>query len=481
VAKVPKSRRYFSRKPEHKKDSDSQPLPRIRVKIESLGFNGFGFAQHEIVGSYPKKMLFVPNTLPGDLIEAEVIANESYSIYARTIEIIESAPQRQEPDCEAFGHLKLCGGCDWLMLSYDGQIETKLDLFKSFFDKLDPNSPPQLSITPSPLTRHYRNRSYMPVAQDDKGITFGMYQRWSHKVVAHRQCLLHPPVFDEIGRMVMDWAQKAKVAAYNETSHSGVLRHIGFRISELDGSMLLILVTRGSKLPFSNLFVKIVREQFPQVCGIIQNINRRPGNVILGDEEKILWGVPYLPEVTSGIRLRVHYRSFLQVNSKVATLMYEHIAGLIEAEDRVIDAYCGIGSIALRIAGRARQVTGIEEVPAAVADAIANARMNDITNARFICGKVEDILPELVATREHDTIIFDPPRKGLGFDFLAVLDPDLIKKVIYVSCSPITLLRDLFVMKHHGYKAESIHLFDMFPQTGHIEAVALIRPVKLSE
>ncbi len=470
-----KSRRSLSRSPEPRRDSDNQSLFRIQVKIVKLCDNGFGIGHHD------DKTVFVTNTLPGELIEAEVTASQTAIIYARPIRIIESAEQRQEPDCEAFGHLKFCGACDWLMLSYDGQIETKLDSFRYKYNNLAPTSTRPLSIIPSPLTRQYRNRSCMPVAQDDNGITFGMYQRWSHQVVAHRQCLLHPPVFDEIGRVVMDWAQKAKVAAYDEINHSGVLRHICCRISEWDGSILLILVTRGAKLPFSNLFVKTIREQFPQVCGIIQNINRRPGNVILGDEEKILWGVPYLREVLSGIRLRVHYRSFLQVNGKAATLMYDYISGLIEAEDRIVDAYCGIGSIALSIADRARQVTGIEEVPAAIEDAIANAQMNDITNARFICGKVERILPELIADRGYDTIIFDPPRKGLDAGLLPLLDPTLIRKVIYVSCQPITLFRDLYIMKELGYEVESIQLFDMFPQTAHLEAVALLRSVRKPE
>ncbi len=457
------------------RDTKNDPAPRIQVRIIKLCENGFGIGHHD------DKTVFVANTLPGELIEAEVTASRTGIIYACPIRIIESAEQRQEPDCEAFGHLKLCGACDWLMLSYDAQIKTKLDLFRFKYNNLAPASPSPLSIIPSPLTRQYRKRSCMPVAQEDGGITFGMFQRWSHQVVVHRQCLLHPPVFDEIGRVVMDWAQKAKVAAYDETNHSGILRHICCHISELDGSILLILVTRGAKLPFSNLFVKTIREQFPQVCGIIQNINRRPGNVILGDGEKILWGVPYLWEETSGIRLRVHYRSFLQVNGKVATLMYDYISSLIEAEDRVIDAYCGIGSIALSMAGRARKVAGIEEVPAAIEDAITNAKMNDITNARFICGKVEDVLPELIAKREHDTIIFDPPRKGLDANLLPLLDPALIRKMIYVSCKPITLFRDLCIMTELGYEVESIQLFDMFPQTAHLEAVALLRSVRKPE
>ncbi|MBM4403504.1 MAG: 23S rRNA (uracil(1939)-C(5))-methyltransferase RlmD [Candidatus Cloacimonetes bacterium] len=444
----------------------------IRIRIRKLCLNGFGIGYHE------GKTVFVPNAIPGDLIEVEVTQTKTAILYAQPKAICEPAPQRISPECEAFAHPGHCGGCDWLMLPYAEQLRVKHELFAEVIVQSGFRCPIP-DVSPSPTRRHYRNRSYLPVTQTDKGITFGMYERWSHRVVPHQTCQLHPPLFDEIGRAVMAWAEKAKVKPYNELTHTGDLRHLGFRISTEDGSVLLILVTRTARLPFSNLLIKSLCDRFPQITGIIRNINRQPGNTILGREDKLLWGKDYLHDRILNISLRVHYRSFLQVNGGSAARMYEHIGSLIGRNDTVIDAYCGIGSITLTVAGSANQVTGIEEVAEAVDDARINATANHITNASFLCATVADALPALIRSKRFNTIIFDPPRKGLEPGIIESIDPTQITRIIYVSCQPMTLIRDLKLLRERGYELQQIRLFDMFPQTWHTEAVALLHSGRL--
>ncbi len=302
-----------------------------------------------------------------------------------------------------------------------------------------------------------------------------MFERYSHTVIPHKQCLLQPPVMDEILDEIQAFAHTIKLEAYDEATHTGVLRHVGIRANQTGSEILVILVTRSARFPFTNQLIRSLTNRFPQITGIIQNINRNIGNVITGKEDKLLYGTPYLNETLGSVQYRIHYQSFFQINTGSTGLLYQHLKSCLTKADIVLDAYCGIGSIGLYVADAVQQVMGIEEYPEAVTDAEYNQNLNQITNAAFIAGKVEDVLPAIIGKTRFTTAILDPPRRGVEVSALDVLAQYKIPQILYVSCHPMTLARDIRILIEKGYCVESIQPFDMFPQTWHIETVVKLR------
>ncbi len=448
------------------------------LSIEKLALGGFG------IGFDAEKAVFVPYTVPGDKLSALVASERRDVVFARALDFSQRGNSYQEPACEAFGGRIPCGGCDWLMLPYNEQLRQKDILLrellapKKLADYLKP-------IIASPVEKHYRNKTFMPVGKGPSGMDFGIYARWSHRIVPHSKCLIHPPLFDTIAIRVVQLCQKAGVQPYDEHRHCGSLRHIGIRGNHDHSQVLLILVTRSAKLPFSNLLVRQLMEEFPFLSGIIQNINRERGNVILGNEENVLDGRPWLTDELGGLRFRVHYRSFWQANTCPANIIIEHIRSAVQTGWTVIDAFSGTGSIGICLAAKARQVICIEENSAATADGEYNATLNDISNTGFICAKVEDALPAILASASDgnphllvdnpDCVVLDPPRGGVPKDALQAIIDAAPKRVIYLSCSPITLARDLEILTSQGgYSVSFIQPFDMFPQTWHIECLTIL-------
>ncbi len=438
------------------------------LSIEKMALHGYGLGYAE------GKAVLVPFTMPGDCVDALVRVEKKDVIFAQPAEYHKVDEAGLIPGCEAFGGENACGGCDWLMAPYELQLEWKTHLTREVFQPLKLSRKVR-KMVPSPLPRHYRNKSFLPAGRDEDGLCFGMYERYSHNVILHKRCLLQPPVMDEILNAITGFARQVKLEAYDETDHTGTLRHAGIRVSRKGDGILVILVTRGAKLPFTRQLVRVLTERFPAIRGIIQNINRSPGNVILGDGEKVLFGQPWLEDKLGGISLRVHYKSFFQVNSPVAELINAQLRKYLQPEDTVLDAYCGIGSIGLSLASSVRMMVGIEEVPEAVADAEHNRDLNGITNAAFHTGKVEQALPSLLKKCKFTAIVLDPPRKGVETNALLAIAQAKIHLILYVSCNLMTLARDVKTLCENGYKADAITPFDMFPQTWHSETV-----VKLS-
>lgn len=442
-----------------------------QLKIEKMTMNGYG------LGFANSKAVFVPQTLPGDVIDANVTHERKEIIFARVLRYVSFGNGYIPPTCDAFNADPACGGCDWLMADYPHQLRWKNILLREVFEPFIARDK-IADIIPSPLQKHYRNKVFMPVGKSPDGMEYGIFARFSHRIVPHSECQIHPPVFDAIARRVTEICLKSGVDAYDETRHQGNLRHLGIRASKDGSSILLVLVTLSAKLPFSGLLVKQLTTEFPAICGIVQNINRERGNVILGIEEKLLWGEPFLIDELAGSRFRVHYRSFWQVNPQSADMIVNQIAGLITARDRVIDAYSGIGAIGIPLAKHAERVVCIEENESACKDGEFNAAESGLGNLSFIRARVEDQLPKLLADKEQgrfSTIVFDPPRKGLEASVIEAVMAAKIPRIIYLSCSPMTLARDLkLFLAKDAYRVEFIQPYDMFPQTWHIECLALL-------
>jgi len=444
----------------------------FELKIEKLAMGGFGIAYHD------SKAIFVPYTAPGDVVDVYVTHERKDHSFAKVSRYVSRGEAYTEPGCDAFGGDNPCGGCDWLMLDYQAQVEHKNTLIEGLFSHfIDP-----AKIYPtiaSPLPKHYRNKVFMPVGKDGyKKLSYGIYARWSHRIVPHAACHNHPPVFDSIAQRIMQLCQKAKVEAYDETSHTGSLRHIGFRCSSDLSEILVVLVTRSAKLPFSGLLVKQLTDEFPAIKGIVQNINREHGNIILGDEEKVLYGRDYIFDTLSNTKFQINYRSFWQINIGTMELIMDSIRSRMNPNANVLDAFCGIGAIGLSLAAEVKSLVLLEELPEAIEDAKQNAAMNGIENISFITGKFEDLLPELVEQNCPDTLIMDPPRSGATKESIETIIQSGIKQIIYVSCSPMTLARDLkLLLNSEKYKLQSLQSFDMFPNTWHIECLAVLNRV----
>lgn len=438
------------------------------LQIEKIALHGYG------LGFADGKAVFVPFTMPGDCVDVKVLLEKKDVIFGTVAEYLETSEDSILPACEAFGGEHACGGCDWLMAPYKTQLEWKTELVRQTFAPLKLKSKVRKCVI-SPQEHYYRNKSFLPAGRDSGGLFFGMYARYSHNVVPHKNCLLQPAVMDEILSEIESFAQKVKLEPYDEVSYKGTLRHVGIRINQKQDEILLVLVTKGSKFPFTNQFVRIMKERFPQITGIVQNINRSVGNVILGEEEKLLYGSPYLKDELNGVKFRVHYKSFFQINHGTTEKLYANLKTHLTSDDTVLDAYCGIGSIGLSLAGKVRQIIGIEEIPEAVADAEFNQKLNKMSNISFQIGRVEDKLPALISQHKFSVVVLDPPRKGVDEPSLAAVAEQKIPLILYVSCNPMTLARDVRILMDKGYRVDAITPFDMFPQTWHIETV-----VKLS-
>jgi len=442
----------------------------IRLKIEKIAMGGFGLAYND------GRAIFVPYTVPEDIVEIVLTHISKNYAFGKVVNFISYADSRIKVNCDAFAAKNACGGCDWLMLKYTEQLKYKDQLIQDVFSPFIKQDI-ILPIVASPKANHYRNKVFMPVAENRKTgkISYGIYERFSHRVVEHKSCENHPPDFDLLANEIMEFCTTTNIKPYNEIQHRGQLRHIGFRCSADTSEILVILVTLGAKLPFTKLLVKKLTADFPQIKGIIQNINREKGNVILGDEEKLLFGSKHFIDTLNNIKFRVNYRSFWQINSGTMANILNIISSQVNSEDVILDTYCGIGTIGISLAAKVKRVVLMEELSAAIDDAKENARMNDIDNVSFVLGKVEDNLASILAKENITKIILDPPRSGVNKNALeAIIQTDL-KEIIYLSCSPMTLARDIKILSASDrYTIGYLQPFDMFPNTWHIECLAFL-------
>jgi len=432
------------------------------LKIEKLVYKGYG------LGFYNDLPVFVANAVPDDIVDVKVEYTKSKVIFAVIKKITTPSKWRISADCEVFGK---CGGCDWLHINYKKQLDFKQQILEEIFHKIQIEK--MLPIIPSPQTMYYRNKSFFPISSQNDVHIAGMYARKSHKVVPHRQCKLHPKLFDDLAEVLLGYVSASHISIYNEKSGSGSARHLGMRYSQTTNELLVILVSKTRKIPFSKQLVRVLQENFSNLVGVVLNVNPHRTNVILGDDEKILFGRDHYFEELNGKRYKLHYKSFFQVNAETSVAMYDFVKRHTAASRIIVDAYCGAGTIGIYLADSGKEIFGIESNFEACEDAAENARLNKAENFHIVSGKVEDELAKLAKKTEPDTIIFDPPRKGLD-DAIFQQIPQKIEKIIYISCDPNTQRRDIIKLMEMGFKIKIMQSFDMFPQTYHIENVIVL-------
>lgn len=447
------------------------PGEKINVLPEGIGEHGEGVAR------YRGFTVFVDGAIPGDEVLAQIIQVKQHYARARTLEIIRPAPHRVPPRCPVFGR---CGGCQLQHMAYAEQLRWKTRLVGDALARIGRLSDVVVHDTLGAAHPwHYRTKALFPVgaAPGGGGVVVGLYARGTHRIVEVADCPVQHPVNNEILVAARELIGRYRYAPYDETTGTGLVRHLLARTGAATGQAMAGVVVNGRSLPRGREFARDLMRRLPALRSVVLNINTRRTNVILGEETRVLGGGATIEDRLGDFVFRVSARSFFQVNPAQALVLYRQAvayAGLT-GEETVLDAYSGTGTIALFLAHGAAKVTGIEEVPEAVADARRNAARNGIANVEFLPGRVEELFkgPRARSLRP-DVVVLDPPRAGVPaatLEAIARLGP---RRVVYVSCNPATLARDLSILHEHGYRTLQVQPVDMFPQTTHVEAVAQV-------
>ncbi|MEN6594503.1 MAG: 23S rRNA (uracil(1939)-C(5))-methyltransferase RlmD [Clostridiaceae bacterium] len=447
------------------------PTPRPPVKknddltlnITALSNEGQGVARVE---GYA---VFVLGALAGETVRAHIIkVTPSYAI-AKLLEILTPSKDRVSPRCDVFAQ---CGGCDLWHLSYPAQLAQKQQWVADALTRLGGfASVPMRPIIGMDEPIRYRNKGSFPFGTMGGAVVFGFFAERSHRLIPFADCPIQDEQIVESARKVAAWANDCGVPVYDEETGKGQLRNVVARTTA-DGELMVVVVTRGALKRTDELLAYLDR------CDSVwHNENPRDTNVVFGERFTLLSGRPTLTETIGDKRFSVSPQSFLQVNRVQTGVLYETAAAFLDPqpEETVVDAYCGVGTISLFLADHCRQVIGIEQVEPAIADAKQNAVANHISNATFLCGNVEDVLPRLVGEQTKiDAIVLDPPRKGCEPAALEAIADSGANRVVYVSCNPATLARDCKILAAKGFSLSAVQPVDMFPQTCHVECVVLM-------
>lgn len=439
----------------------------VTLTFEDLTHEGNGVGK---INGYP---LFVPYGLPGEEAIVKVIKVNKNFGYGKLLEVKKKSKDRVEPPCNVFYK---CGGCQIQHMSYDLQLQMKHNQVKNVMKKIAHlEHVPVHPVLGMKDPWRYRNKVQIPVGEKDGELITGFYRMRSHDIIDDMEtCVVQDELNDRAVHAVRRIANRLGIEAYDEENHRGVLRHIMVRTGQETGDTMIVLVTRTEHLPHEEELVRELTETFPHVKSIVHNINDRRTNVILGRKSKVIWGEEHIYDTIGDIRFAISAHSFYQVNPPQTKVLYEKALEFanIDKDDVVIDAYCGIGTISLFLARKAKKVYGVEVVPEAIRDAKNNAALNGIENVEFVVGEAEKVMPEWKEQGlDPDVIVVDPPRKGCDPDFLQAMIEMEPKRIVYVSCNPSTLARDLRILEDGGYETKEVQPVDMFPQSMHVEAV----------
>ncbi len=464
----------------------------VRVIIEDIGNDGEG------IGRVDGYTLFVKDAVVGDTVEARITKCKKNYGYARVEKVMTPSPFRVEPRCPVY---RQCGGCQIQTLQYERQLSYKQDKVRENLIRIGGFPAEQIDAVMEPVVGmeepwHYRNKAQFPIGCDrDGNLIAGFYAGRTHDIIANTDCLLGPAENRIILETVLTYMRENHVSAYNETTGKGLVRHVLIRTGFFSGEIMVCLVINGKGLPEEEKLAERLsglrfEKEAPgaKIASISVSVNRERTNVIMGQKIRTLWGRERIddslavPGSAERITFSISPLSFYQVNPRQTEKLYGialEYAGLT-GKETVCDLYCGIGTISLFMAKRAGRVYGVEIVPQAVEDARENARRNQITNAEFYVGKAEEVLPELYEKGElrPDVIVVDPPRKGCDETCLETMIAMRPERIVYVSCDPATLARDLKVLCRGGYEIRRVRAVDQFGQTGHVETVCLMLRVE---
>lgn len=441
----------------------------IEITVSDISVSGEG------IGKVDGYTFFVKDAIIGDTVRAVITKmNKGYG-FAKTLEVVSPSDIRVEPKCK---EARRCGGCQIQCMSYQAQLDFKRKKVRDNLVRIGGFKNVKVNETvgmEEPFL--YRNKAQYPVGRNKDGrIIYGFYAGRTHSIIETDSCFLGPAGAEKILNTIVLWMEKYNVEPYDEEAASGLVRHVLIRKSR-SGEFMVCLVINGQRLKYADELAAAL----PFVSSISYNIQTAKGNTILGSETVTIYGKPYITDELGGLKFRISPRSFYQVNRTQTEKLYSAAleAANLKGDETVWDLYCGIGTISLFMAAKAKKVIGVEAVFEAVCDARENARLNNIENASFICGRAEEIVPQMIeagaqGSAEKNIVVVDPPRKGCDEKLLLAILKIAPEKIVYVSCNPATLARDLKILCEKDYRLESVCPVDMFPQTVSVETVCLL-------
>ena len=439
------------------------------LTLEITGYTAEGMG----VARWEGRVVFIPGTILGERWEVQLLKVKTNVAWGRAVRLLAPSPERVELDCPLAGR---CGGCQYRHMTYEEELRAKRQRVQDALTRVGGVSLelPQVLGAENPL--RYRNKVQFPVAQEKRGLAVGYYRSRSHDVLDVDDCLLQPETVTTLRLAFKGWMERYRVPAYDEGTCQGLIRHLYVRTNQA-GEALCCVVANGTRLPHAPELVQSLRQAAPTLAGLVLNTNTKDTNVILGPNYRTIWGRDFLEERLCGMTFRLSVPSFFQINRAQTERLYAQaleFAGLT-GQETVLDLYCGIGTISLALAQRAGQVIGAEIVPEAVQDAQANAARNQVSNARFLCGDAGEAAFQLAAEGVRPQVIcVDPPRKGLAPEVPEILASMAPERIVYVSCDPATLARDVKRFGELGYPAVKSQAVDLFPRTAHVETVVLL-------
>jgi len=444
------------------------------LDIVSVGYEGEGIAK---IDGYP---IFIEGAILGEKVKALIVKVKKNYAYGKLLEVIEASEERVEPKCRVY---KRCGGCTVQHMSYKKQLDYKFERVKDCVAKIG-GLDSLLVEYPIGMEKpeRYRNKVQLPVGIVKGELSIGFYASRSHNIINIDTCLIQDEVADKVANITRNWMIKFNISAASidgSFNKNGLIRHVMIRKGFTTNEVMVVLVSTKRDIPNLDRFIEEIKEKIDGIKSIILNVNKENTNVILGQECITLWGEDTITDYIDDFKFNISPLSFFQVNPVQTEKLYSkalEYAGLT-GEETVFDAYCGTGTITLFLSQKAKKVYGVEIIEPAIINARENARINNVDNAEFFVGKSEEIIPELIEKGiKPDVIVVDPPRKGCDIKLLDAIGKAKPKKVVYVSCDPSTLARDLKILEEKGYKTEKVQPVDMFPHTSHVETV-----VKLSQ
>ncbi|EHA1006048.1 23S rRNA (uracil(1939)-C(5))-methyltransferase RlmD [Clostridium perfringens] len=439
--------------------------------IISQGYEGEGIAK--IDNKYP---IFIERALKGEKVKVRIVKVNKNFAYGKLMEVLEPSEERVNPPCAIY---KRCGGCKLQHASYKAQLDFKWDRVKDCVSKIGKLDP---TIVKYPLGMEnpwrYRNKVQLPIGLINGEVKIGFFAPRSHDIIDMESCLIQDEIGDKVVKLTREWIEKFNIRPYNvdgEYDEKGIVRHIMIRRGFTTNEVMVVLVTNGENLPHKEEFVDLMVKNIPGIKSVIQNINSKKTNVILGLESKTLWGEDTISDYIGDFRFNISPLSFFQVNPIQTEVLYGKALEYanLTGNEEVFDAYCGTGTITLFLSQKAKKVYGVEIIPQAIDNAWINAKENKVENVEFFVGESEVVIPDLINKGvKADVVVVDPPRKGCDKKLLDAITNIDAKKIVYVSCDPSTLGRDLQLLEENGYKTLEVQPVDMFPNTSHVENVA---------
>ena len=440
------------------------------VDIIDNGFEGEGIAKIE------GQIVFIPEAIKGEKVKIKILKVNTKISYGKILEIIEKSEYRKDSDCDTYPR---CGGCNLRHVDYDKTLEIKKLGVESTLKKALHREVKVNEVIKMDEPFYYRNKLQYPIGFDKNGeMCMGVYAQRSHTIIPTKECKIQNKLCQNIANDLFEFAKQNGISAYNEETRRGILRHFVIRIGRKTNEVMVTIVVNNFKIPKEEEMVKFITTKYPEIKTIVKNLNNQNTNVILGLECKNIFGDGYIYDYLGNKKFKISPLSFYQVNPIQTEKLYSkavEFAGLT-GNDTIFDLYCGIGTIGIFASDNVKKIYGIETIPEAIEDAKQNAKLNNIENAEFFVGDVEEALPKFLQKNniKPDCIFIDPPRKGCDKTAIETLLKIESKKIVYVSCNPATLARDLSLLEEK-YEILDLAICDMFPFTSHIESIAILK------